>query len=177
MKGMADSLGDLGWPMEDPYLGPQHSPRAQWPLLLPPGVDHPPAALPHLLAGPWRPCHGGAYSGPLAWVHLRPGVLVLLDCSRCHSSAPSSPATTVVTSRSSSPRAERGWGPWRGTWSRSWGQHDTATFTRCTLTNLPPMQHGYGYMYRYRLDTDTRIRHFSKIPIRGYVLLYFLQNK
>ena len=50
-------------------------------------MDHLTAALPHLPARPGRPCYGGAYSGPLAWVHLRARFLVVLDCSHCYSSA------------------------------------------------------------------------------------------
>ena len=69
-------------------------------------------------------------------------VLVLLDCSR-HYSAMSDRSTIVVTPWSSPSRAERGWAglwrppsPRRGTWCRSWGQHDADTTTKSTLALL-----------------------------------------
>jgi len=106
---MADSLGDLGWPVEDRILvlnvlrglSDRYSYLRTWitrqrlfPIFLQVRDD---LVMEELTQG------------------LQPGstpagVLVLLDCSRYYSSASSRRPTTVVTSWSSSPRAERGWG-------------------------------------------------------------------
>ena len=110
MKGIADSVGDLGWPMEDRILvlnvfrvlSDRYAHLRTW-------------------ITRQRPFHTFLQvrddlvmeeltQGPPAWVHLRAGVLVFLDCPCRYSSTASGRSATVVSSWSSSSRAERGWG-------------------------------------------------------------------
>ena len=108
MKSMA--FPRRPWLARGPQPCPQRPPWAQWPLHPPSDVDHPATALPHLSTGPWRPCPGGAHSGHPARVHIHVGVLVFLDCPCRYSSTASVHSAAIVSSLSSSRRAERGWG-------------------------------------------------------------------
>ena len=57
---------------------------------------------------------------------------VVLDDRGVRPAGPADPEDVAPTSGPWRPPS-----PWWGTWSRSWGQHDAATYTGCTLAILP----------------------------------------
>jgi hypothetical protein len=42
--------------------------------------------------------------------------------------------------------------------------------------DVQPIRHGYGYVYLYLVDMDTKIQHFRKSTIRGYISIFFKKN-
>ena len=143
MKGMADSLGDLGWPVEDrilvlnvlrglsdrySYLRTWITRQRPFPTFLQVRDD---LVMEELTQG------------------LQPGSTFAPESSSSLTALAATPPPRPAPPPQSSllgplPRGPSGgrvpWrtpSPWQGTWSRSWGQHDAATSTGCTLAILP----------------------------------------